>query len=261
MIDNKAEAEQAYREHLLGCVSCRVGLCEQGHKLWAENEYRPAYIANAEIGSQAEQEAESGNAVQNPSGVSSDNERQSTGLVMGREPLPEPEGESANAYSASVIGAITKELIGPVERERLDKTPWARSIVTELLRRIANLRALLTTKPTSDLPASYQQRLYDECVTAGWDSSKQNTFAEEIAHLHEELSEAFRAWRLHKDFEIRHGANGKPEGIPIELADVLIGLFYNAELHGFDLFAAVEEKHQFNLTRNYMAEGRQLHGE
>lgn len=107
--------------------------------------------------------------------------------------------------------------------------------------------------------AEYQRRLYDECVTAGWDSGKQNSFAEEIAHLHEELSEAFRAFRLHKDFAIRISDNGKPEGIPIELADVLIGLFYNAELHGFDLFAAVEQKHQYNLTRDYNAEGRQLH--
>lgn len=110
-----------------------------------------------------------------------------------------------------------------------------------------------------DAGCVYQRRLYDECVTAGWDAAKRNTFAEEIAHLHEELSEAFRAWRLNKDFRIAYREDGKPEGIPIELADVLIGLFYNAELHGFDLFAAVEEKHQYNLTRNYQAEGRQLH--
>src|SRR5678810_1361140 len=98
---------------------------------------------------------------------------------------------------------------------------------------------------------SLQRRLFNECVTANWDPERRNSFAEEIAHLHEEVSEAFRAWRLFKDFEI-HETNGKPEGVPIELADVLIGLFYNAELHGFDLLAAVEQKHQFNLTRNYV---------
>lgn len=103
-----------------------------------------------------------------------------------------------------------------------------------------------------------QRRLFDECVTANWDPEKRNTFAEEVAHLHEELSEAFRAWRRYKDFEVRT-VNGKLEGVPIELADTLIGLFYNAELHGFDLLAAVEQKHQFNLSRNYVAEGRQLH--
>lgn len=105
---------------------------------------------------------------------------------------------------------------------------------------------------------SLQQRCFAECATANWDPDKQNTFAEEIAHLHEELSEAFRAWRRYKDCRVVV-VDGKPEGVPIELADVLIGLFYNAELHGFDLLAAVEQKHQFNLRRNYVKEGRQLH--
>lgn len=105
---------------------------------------------------------------------------------------------------------------------------------------------------------SLQQRCFAECATANWDPDKQNTFAEEIAHLHEELSEAFRAWRRYKDCRVVV-VDGKPEGVPIEFADVLIGLFYNAELHGFDLLAAVEQKHQFNLRRNYVKEGRQLH--
>lgn len=103
-----------------------------------------------------------------------------------------------------------------------------------------------------------QRRLYEECVTANWDPERKNTFAEEIAHLHEELSEAFRAWRRYEDCEVRE-VNGKLEGVPIEFADALIGMFYNAELYGFDLLAAVERKHQFNLTRNYVTEGRQLH--
>lgn len=123
---------------------------------------------------------------------------------------------------------------------------------------VAAIIAKHLPQPAAGQP-SYQRRLYDECVTAGWDSAQQNSFAEEIAHLHEELSEAFRAYRQHKDFAIRISDNGKLEGIPIEFADVLIGLFYNAELHGFDLFAAVEQKHQFNLSRNYQTEGRQLH--
>lgn len=120
------------------------------------------------------------------------------------------------------------------------------------------ITALQSLTPTAGESASLQRKLYEECVTAQWDAGKQNTFAEEIAHLHEELSEAFRAWRRYKDTEVRE-VDGKLEGVPIEFADVLIGLFYNAELHGFDLLEAVERKHQFNLKRNYMAEGRQLH--
>lgn len=104
-----------------------------------------------------------------------------------------------------------------------------------------------------------QRELYDECVSAGWDRTQSNSFPEEIAHLHEEVSEAFRAFRLTHDFRTWIDGTGKPQGVPIELADVLIGLFYNAELHGFDLWEAVQIKHEYNLTRDYMNEGRQLH--
>lgn len=113
--------------------------------------------------------------------------------------------------------------------------------------------------PTNVYFQTLQQRLYQECVTANWDPGHRNTFAEECAHLHEEVTEAFKWWRLHQDFEVTIDADGRPHGVPIELADVLIGLFYLAELHGFDLLAAVELKHRFNLTRDYAAEGRQLH--
>ena len=105
----------------------------------------------------------------------------------------------------------------------------------------------------------YQKQLYEECLAAGWDLTQQNSFAEECAHLHEEISEAFRVFRARKTFETWVDENGRPQGIPVELADVLIGLFYNAELHGFDLWEAVEQKRAYNRTRNYIAEARQLH--
>lgn len=137
----------------------------------------------------------------------------------------------------------------------------------------------------------FQKQCFDECETAGWDPEKKNSFAEEIAHLHEEVSEAFRAFRNYHDCGVyyvcikcgrtvvmvtdrvqhplsRHHyspvgndcwGDFKPEGIPIEFADVLIGLFYNAQLHGFDLFEAVSIKHTWNLQRSYEKEGRRLH--
>jgi hypothetical protein len=52
-----------------------------------------------------------------------------------------PRKEDAEAYNFAEIDAIEKELIGPVERMRLAKTAWARSLVGDLIRRIANLRA------------------------------------------------------------------------------------------------------------------------
>lgn len=113
----------------------------------------------------------------------------------------------------------------------------------------------------TNMPASELQRLlYEECDRAGWDPGRRNTLAEELAHIHEEVSEAFRAWRLYHDTDIHFDDDGKPQGVPIEFADVIIGLFYNAELHGFDLLEALLVKHRYNQTRDYIAEGRQLHG-
>jgi hypothetical protein len=108
--------------------------------------------------------------------------------------------------------------------------------------------------------SEWQRRLFEGERGAGWDPTFANTFAEEIAHLHEELSEAFRAWRLNGDARETVSAKGKPEGVPAEFADVVIGMAYLAELHGFDLMAAVEAKHLYNTRRDYLAEGRQLHG-
>lgn len=157
----------------------------------------------------------------------------------------------------------------------------------------------LADPPTAHDIVSLQRRLYDGEKHAGWDPRDENTFSEEIAHLHEEVTEAFRAWRLYKDCGIywtcercdltipystdldtvRHAGSGhhytgpesekgkgqdcwgrfKPTGVPIELADTAIGMFYIAERWLFDLFAAIEIKHAYNLDRSYAAEGRRLH--
>lgn len=107
--------------------------------------------------------------------------------------------------------------------------------------------------------ARLQHFVYKECRESEWDPDDKNSFAEEIAHLHAELSEAFEAWRLRGDATILIQFDGKPTGVPIEFADVLIGLFYNAERMGFDLWEALKIKREWNRNRNYVSEGRQLH--
>ena len=111
----------------------------------------------------------------------------------------------------------------------------------------------------TDEKAHLQRRLYDGEKLAGWDPDDKNSLAEEISHLHEEISEAFRAWRKTKSCILTVDEAGKPQGVPAELADAVIGMFYIAERWGFDLLEAVERKHAFNLTRSYAAEGRRLH--
>lgn len=50
--------------------------------------------------------------------------------------------EACTAYNAGVISALEKELLSPWERSRVGSLPaWARSVITDLIRRIANLRA------------------------------------------------------------------------------------------------------------------------
>ena len=52
--------------------------------------------------------------------------------------------EGDTTYKAEAMRALTVELLSPFERERLGRAPaWVRSIVTDLLKRILNLRAML----------------------------------------------------------------------------------------------------------------------
>jgi NTP pyrophosphatase (non-canonical NTP hydrolase) len=98
-----------------------------------------------------------------------------------------------------------------------------------------------------------------EAKVAHWDDDLQLTFAEELMHLQEELAEVFMAWRQYHDFEVHYDRDRKPRGVPIELADILLGLFYNVGLYDINIVKAIQEKHDFNLTRDYRTEGRQLH--
>lgn len=90
-------------------------------------------------------------------------------------------------------------------------------------------------------------------------------FGTSIALVHTEVTEAFEEWRHGEDFTTvywKH-ANGsivshpedfppdevKPEGIPIELADILIRVFDIAGRYGIDLDTAVAQKMAYNTTR------------
>lgn len=99
--------------------------------------------------------------------------------------------------------------------------------------------------------------------TKGW-SNPDRPFSEWIALLHTEISEAYEEYRdNHEPNEIYYSTNfskyrntPKPEGVPIELADLAIRLLHMCHAYGIDLEDAIETKMAFNEKRSYRHGGK-----
>ena len=80
-----------------------------------------------------------------------------------------------------------------------------------------------------------------------WDDEP--NLGEKIALIHSELSEALEEVRAgHKPDEV-YEVNGKPEGLPIELADAVIRIADLCGYYNIDLDHAVRAKLTYNARR------------
>lgn len=97
-----------------------------------------------------------------------------------------------------------------------------------------------------------QDAIHQNAVNHGW-HDEERSFGDITALIHSEVSEAFEGFR-----------NGNPpdkhcpkfSNVEIELADVVIRVFDHCGQAGINLAAAIEAKHDFNITRAYKHGGK-----
>lgn len=93
----------------------------------------------------------------------------------------------------------------------------------------------------------------------GWREHPRQTFGEFIALCHSELSEALEDHRNGRpETQMWEDEKGKPQGIPIELADVLIRIFSRCQASGIPIEEALRWKMSFNDTRPHRHGGKSL---
>ena len=101
----------------------------------------------------------------------------------------------------------------------------------------------------------YIDAAHATAVAKGW-HDKPRTFGEVCALFHSEISEAFEEHRKGGDPTAVRWQQGKPEGIAIELADLVIRVFDLCGAEGIDLEKAIATKMEYNLTRSYRHGGK-----
>jgi NTP pyrophosphatase (non-canonical NTP hydrolase) len=91
-------------------------------------------------------------------------------------------------------------------------------------------------------------------IEKGWwndTTGNQVNVGNQFSNFHSEISEAWEEYRKGKGWDeiYYRPSDGKPEGIPVEFADLLIRIFDTCGNYGIPLERALTEKLAFNKKR------------
>ena len=102
--------------------------------------------------------------------------------------------------------------------------------------------------------AKFQASVHELAKKKGWYDEERKE-PELLALIHSEVSEALEEYRNGGPV-IYTNDRGKPCGIAVELADIVIRVMDMAEFLGINLGKYIKLKHEFNKTRPYRHGGK-----
>lgn len=120
---------------------------------------------------------------------------------------------------------------------------------------------MLSGKPMLRDVEDLMRKSHQTACEKGWWDGPQRPLGDQFANFHAEISEAWEEIRANRPLdEIRLEDDGrggkKPEGVPVELADLLIRVFDTCQAYGIPLLLALHMKMEYNETRPYRHGGK-----